>query len=276
MITLGTDPELFLVDRRTNALIPACGKIGGTKGNALDLGDGFGLQEDNVMVEFNTPPTGDPTQFLESVQTGLRKTMDFVRTKIPEVDYDTGSERVFMYGLLDTPGARVFGCSPDFDAYNHGEPHNALDPGHLDTDIGAWRFAGGHVHIGFHPNENVPKFVAASFADLFLGLRSIGEDNQPERRKLYGQPGRYRPTSYGIEYRTLSNYWIFQENYAYETGCRAFNLAMFLEETSPDRLREKFKAVPWNDVRRAITTDDTKLSQSLMSYCRNEVGIGGI
>lgn len=44
--------------------------------------------------------------------------------------------------------------------------------------------------------------------DFFLGIPSLLLDNDKERRKLYGKAGAYRTPHYGVEYRTLSNFWM--------------------------------------------------------------------
>ena len=31
------------------------------------------------------------------------------------------------------------------------------------------------------------------------------------RKKLYGKAGAYRPKPYGLEYRSLSNFWVFDD-----------------------------------------------------------------
>ena len=44
--------------------------------------------------------------------------------------------------------------------------------------------------------------------DLFCGVPSIFLDSDTMRRKLYGKAGAFRSKKYGVEYRTLSNFWI--------------------------------------------------------------------
>ena len=44
--------------------------------------------------------------------------------------------------------------------------------------------------------------------DLFLGCPSIILDKDNKRRELYGKAGAYRNKPYGVEYRTLSNFWL--------------------------------------------------------------------
>jgi hypothetical protein len=46
--------------------------------------------------------------------------------------------------------------------------------------------------------------------DFYHGMISVVLDSSPEamaRRYLYGKAGCYRPRTYGVEYRTLSNFW---------------------------------------------------------------------
>ena len=45
--------------------------------------------------------------------------------------------------------------------------------------------------------------------DLFLGVPSVLMDEGELRKQLYGKAGAFRPKPYGVEYRTLSNFWVF-------------------------------------------------------------------
>lgn len=271
MVTIGTDPELFVKDERTGAVVPICGIIGGSKGKPLDLGDGYGVQEDNVMLEFNTPPCSSPYSFVDTVREGISRCADFVRTKQSNLTFDNASERLFGYDLLNTPQAAQFGCSAEYDAYSQGASVSPVDPRSLDDSEGAWRFAGGHVHLGYESSVDFPKFVAASFADVFLGLPSVNVDKQARRRELYGRPGRYRPTSYGIEYRVLSNFWVMDEGMCEQVAFRAESLGAFLETATESRLQKLFVEIPWGDVRQAISDEDEERAMDVLAYLNNEL-----
>ena len=68
-ISLGADPELFLFNHDSNEVISAEGIIGGTKENPrrISKDEAYGLQEDNVMVEFNIPPAKTKDEFRDSI-----------------------------------------------------------------------------------------------------------------------------------------------------------------------------------------------------------------
>ena len=71
MITVGTDPELMLREKSTGRIISAAGLIGGTKGKPVQmegLPEGYGVQEDNVMVEYNIPPCTSGQAFLTALE----------------------------------------------------------------------------------------------------------------------------------------------------------------------------------------------------------------
>jgi len=272
-VTLGTDPEIFLRDSRTGGVVPVCGLIGGDKGKPVSMGGGFGVQEDNVMLEFNTPASDSPEGFRRCVQIGVEKCADLIRVRQPHLELDNQAERLFTHQQLDDPRANRFGCSPDFDGHNHGEAHAALSRDVLRDDGGEWRFAGGHVHLGFAPKYDVPKWVAAAFGDVFLGLSAVGCDKQVRRRALYGAPGRFRPTKYGIEYRTLSNFWVQEHAYLDQVAYRAYALGTFLEGATEARMHKLFREIPWADVRSAMNTGDESRAADVAAHIRHDLGM---
>lgn len=277
MITLGADPELFLRDDRTGAATSVVGLIGGTKGAALPmegLADGYGIQEDNVMCEFNIPAASSPRRFSRSIDTAVNWVRQLVRTTLPHHSLDVGAcSRMFAPWELENEQAMVFGCSPDFNAHQQGAACHPVKPEALVEQDGSWRFAGGHVHLGYE--SEAPDFVAAAFADVFLGLPSVSLDKQGMRRTLYGQAGRYRPTPYGIEYRVLSNFWIWDRRVADDVASRAYSLGQLLEGDAAE-LQRMYTEIPWIDVQAAINQEDEGKAADLIAYLSRDLRIGGL
>jgi hypothetical protein len=282
MASIGSDPEFFIRDSLTGQVVTAIETVGGAKGRPVEipgLGDGFGAQEDNVMVEYNIPAVECSSQhrassyssyFSDHIVRGREGALSLVRTKLSHVEADIGRcTRLFTFEQLAHPQAETFGCSQDYDAYRNGDPCGGISPAMLRQDRGEYRFAGGHVHLGYE--SEAPDFVAAQMADVFLGLPSVALDKQGERRALYGSPGRFRPTPYGIEYRTLSNFWIWDENLATNIGYRALMLCFMLEDI--EELVRVHAEIPWNDVAAAITREDDDLAASLLTFIHNDLGV---
>jgi len=232
---IGTDQEVLLKDH-TGKYISSIGLIGGSKAEPLEVECG-NLQEDNVLAEFAIPPANSKEEFIAYIN----KTFGILQAKVKEYDLeiDIKPSAVFDHDQLDNNIAKEFGCDPDYNAYTF-EPNIA--PKY--EEVGALRSCGGHVHVSnddIAQDENSrAEFVR--ILDLLLGVPSVVMDDDKDRRKLYGKAGAYRPKSYGIEYRTLSNFWIrtedhmswvwdqvkraekmFKEGFRinYETGCGA-------------------------------------------------------
>jgi len=269
-ITLGSDPEVFLCHPTTHAFVPVCGKLGGTKEKPIamtGLGQGFAVQEDNVMLELNIPACPTYRSFAESVELALAYVWDLARTRLDAAVAPTCTA-IFPHVALMRPEAMTFGCSPDFDAYMSGASHPRVNPNELKTEGGEWRFAGGHVHLGY-AKDDLPPFVAAQFADLWLGLPSVLHDKQGKRRELYGKAGRYRPTKYGIEYRTLSNFWLFDPHLLQQVAVAAEQLAVYLSNTTSKQLQKHYAEIPWDAVQRAIESEDEVLAADVSAFARN-------
>ena len=193
---LGADPELFLVN--TNGkYISAIGKIGGTKQHPLIISDnGHAVQEDNVACEFNIPPCESANDFIEAINFSL----DYLKEKVKEqgLSLSITASAGFDAEELNHPKAREFGCEPDYNAWTkriNPRPHARNK---------TLRSAGGHIHI---ETELEPFHVAKCF-DLVVVIPSLSLDDDIQRRDLYGKAGSCRIKSYGVECRSLSNFWL--------------------------------------------------------------------
>jgi len=208
--TIGCDPEIFLMNNQLQ-FKSAIGLLGGDKWFPRILSkDGHACLEDNVAVEFNIPPC---TSF-ESFKNEIKKTMQMIKEILPEnLNYNQKSAVSFPETELNCEQAWIFGCDPDYNAWTMEENPRP------ETDDKNLRSAGGHIHVGSDVALKNPVEVVRAM-DLFLGVPSITLDhNGVQRRKLYGKAGAFRIKPYGVEYRTLSNFWIFSDNlikWAYE------------------------------------------------------------
>jgi hypothetical protein len=211
---LGADPEVFLMDNQGKH-ISAIGYIKADKYHPLQipgLAKGFTLQEDNVALEYGIPPAASADEFVAHIKT----VMDVSKGWIPGLDFSKLSCTVFEQDQMEHPLAHVFGCEPDYNAWT-GLPNPSPKPPHQ-----YMRSAGGHIHV--ETKKNPLKVV--QYMDLFLAVPSVFMDKGAERKKLYGKIGAHRPKPYGVEYRVLSNFWIFEEKYirwAWKQTERALN-----------------------------------------------------
>lgn len=198
-ITIGADPEFFLM--QNGKYKSAVGLIGADKWNPLPI-DNLGncIQEDNVSIEFNI----QPSETLENFRSVINKVLKHLKHKFTDYEFSTASAAVFDEDELNTPQARLFGCEPDYNAWSMTKNHK---PHASNRNL---RSAGGHIHIGCELAQEKPIEIIRA-CDLFLGVPSIILDPSTERRELYGMAGSYRKKDYGVEYRSLSNWWIFSE-----------------------------------------------------------------
>jgi len=206
MNTLGADVEVFLRDGERYK--SAVGLIGGSKEKPL-LVDNGNLQEDNVMAEFAIDPADNVDDWKNNIFNVLNQLSSAVSHH--SLHFDVVSSVKFPKSELNTKQARVFGCDPDYNAYK-AAPNPAPNP----RSVGNLRTAGGHIHMGI-PNDYInpmDMMELAKYMDVFLGLPSVLADEDQQRRSMYGMAGSFRPKPYGLEYRTLSNFWIKTEGLA--------------------------------------------------------------
>ena len=198
---IGADPEFF-IKKKYGGYASAVGLIGGSKWEPKKIDeDGHAILEDNVAVEFNIKPASSFDEFRSSIH----KVLDHIRGILPGYEFSKESAVSFPQEELMTPEAQMFGCEPDFDAWRECVNEKPC------ADDKNLRSAGGHIHVGSDLAINNPVAVIRAM-DLFLGVPSTQLDAGTLRRELYGKAGCFRAKSYGAEYRTLSNFWIFDDS----------------------------------------------------------------
>lgn len=123
----------------------------------------------------------------------------------------------------------------------------------------------GHIHIGYLNKgeesnitdiENIVKVM-----DLLLGVQSVLLDMDKERRILYGKAGCFRFKPYGLEYRTLSNFWtLFDDRikWAFENSILSVNIALYNPEILDKILKESSK------IEICINNSDENLAKELI------------
>lgn len=205
-ILIGTDPELFL--KKDGILQSAYGLVKGSKYNPFKVNKGA-VQVDGMALEFNTDPAASSDEFVTNISEVMRQLKELV----PEYEFFIEPTAHFGQQYIEEQPdeAKELGCDPDFSAYTGVE--NPKPDGSKGFRTGA-----GHVHIGWGEGFNIKDeghfqscIAIVKQLDFFLGLPSLLFDEDQERRSMYGEAGAFRPKSYGVEYRTLSNAWLKEE-----------------------------------------------------------------
>lgn len=215
--TLGSDPELFLRDKATKRLMSAVPIIpeGKGEGRPLDSTGENCVIHDNVLIEFNTLPATESSEFVSTIRGVMSSIQGIVAESGLELHLQASAE--FPEEQLCAE-SRIFGCDPDFGVYPEVDI-NSIDP---DAAERPFRSAGGHLHIGKHKdspelNEMLDlddasgKVRIVKALDIFIGITSIFLEKDVTagaRRDLYGKAGAHRPKPYGLEYRACSPWWL--------------------------------------------------------------------
>lgn len=207
-LTIGCDPEMFLRDIKTGKFVSGIGLIGGSKEHPLPITrDGHCIQEDNVSVEFNIPPCKTVEELVKHIQFVKDYITDTI-AKPKGLMLACVPSALFSEDQLDNEKAQTFGCEPDFNAWSMCT--NDINREGVDPTL---RVAGGHIHIGYdNPNDQTSMELIKAM-DIFLAVPAVLVDTDKRRRQLYGKAGAFRFKSFGVEHRTLSNFWIENSDY---------------------------------------------------------------
>lgn len=204
--TFGADPEMFIVDSDGNA-VSAAGLIPGTKEEPYPVKFGA-VQVDGMAAEFNIDPASNFAEFNRNIIAVVGQ----LTKMLPH-----GLSLACRPSIVFSPEAfeatseesKMLGCTPDFNAWT-----DRLNPPPDPSDNPLMRCAGGHIHIGWEVDDPDSLTHVINCRDLvkqldwYLGAWSLQMDDDTNRRKLYGKAGACRIKPYGVEYRTLSNFWV--------------------------------------------------------------------
>jgi len=243
--SIGADPEIFLkVKGRGGKFKGAFGVTQGTKANPELLPwprAGCALQVDGFALEFNTNPVISQSDFEYSVMSCKRIIQ---KHYLDDLGLRFATESTAEFEDEEWERApeenKRLGCDPDYSAYT-------LDLNPTPDQNVIFRTAAGHIHIGWgnafeidSDHIKVCGFVAKEL-DATLGLASLLFDPDTKRRSLYGKAGAFRPKSYGVEYRVLSNRWIKNSslvNYVYCLSSLAIMRLMYQNLVHTDEVQD--------------------------------------
>lgn len=199
--SIGSDPEFVLM--KNGKPISAIGIIPGTKEERHKIGK-HEYYYDNVLAECAVQYGKTKEEFIDNLRDCFSKFVNLVKpyqlTVMAAVNFPRSE--------LKHPDALKIGCDAEFCCYEITD----IIPDEESFAKSNLRTAGGHIHLGSNfLKDDYNRYQVIRMLDLFLGIPSIYIDHDPTapiRKKLYGKAGRFRYPDHGVEYRSLSNFWL--------------------------------------------------------------------
>ena len=140
-ITLGADPECFIVNKETGKVVSSIGIIPGEKGDPWrsdDMPEGYGIEIDNILAEFNIPPAKTKEEFVMSLEYMKQYLISYVKKVNPHYTIKCSASELVDWDQLQSDEAKLFGCSVDYNIYTgmpnekpKGETTNLRSAGQL-------------------------------------------------------------------------------------------------------------------------------------------------
>lgn len=207
--TIGADPELFIINTKTDSVVSSIGIIPGVKGEPWrdeTMPEGYGIEIDNILGEFNIPVAKTKEEFVSSINYMKNYIRNFVKDVNKDYDIRCIASQYVPEDQLQSPEAKLFGCSVDYNAYTE-EPNEK--PKGEKTNL---RSAGFHIHVGYNKFNADDSIKLIKYLDAYVGIPSVVLDPDTKRRSLYGKAGAFRLTKYGCEYRVLSSFMMSNDS----------------------------------------------------------------
>lgn len=284
-LTLGSDPELFVFDHKEGRIINALTVLKKDKHDPIDLGSKKKLYADNVLAEAAFPPSFTATAATMMMKDVLKASHEFLGERyslLPIASHvmqdlpEKPSDELVKKWLEDkTGGIKIapewqIGCNPNFDVYA-GEFGDARPQTPFKDGLRTGSF---HIHIGNADMDDMDecrlltassKVTAVKLMDIFVGLSEVifnNDSSSLKRRELYGRAGEHRPTSYGIEYRVLSNYALRSPKLTQLVfELTEYAMSMFDHDNLAEECVDMHNML---EVQRAINTQDKTLATAIL------------
>ena len=170
------------------------------KGIRADLEDGYWAHKDGLSAEYGFEPATELDQFMTHIEEGKRRLERVVGTTLMALDVFDISPLV---RLPDYAAVINMGCQPDWLALPDGRMRKrTVTPRIRQLPV---RESGGHIHVSLPP----PFLDSPVLMTQFVGelddsvFPLLPMDLQSREPTWYRRRRVFRPTTYGIEYRTL-------------------------------------------------------------------------
>lgn len=249
---LGSDPEFFF---KKDGKVVGAEKVL-PKDGFINLGGWGVIIIDGVQGELN-PNTSDCREshlfFIANLFQSIKKLGGGYEISL-ENTVDISKEELETL----SPSCQGFGCSPSYNVYG-ANPVRVADASKFYK-----RSAGGHVHLGIsdagYSKEEYEKIVR--LLDILVGNTCVlldRDENNKVRRENYGRAGEYRLPKHGLEYRTLSNFWLN----SYTLGHFVLGMARYAVMVHMNGMYDRVVAmVDEKDIVNAINNNDFDLALS--------------
>ena len=260
--SIGCDPEFIMRKKDGGKLISAIPYIEGTKWMPQQLPKGGNVQRDNVALEIATDPADSCEGFVNNVACTLTEAIKCIPEEMEIIAEPSAN---FDLDQLEHEEAKMFGCEPDFDAWEMAQNPRPR------ADDCTFRSFGAHIHVGTNGKDgnefllhlegkcNVVKGMDCVHA-LISTVLDCGEA-AIARRRLYGKPGSHRPKQYGVEYRVLSNYWLKSP----VTVMLMYHLTSdVLDIVRENKINDLIDELGESDVKKVIMEGDVKTAMKML------------
>lgn len=263
-VNLGCDPEFFFTTKK--------GTIGAEKVLPKAGLSAFGQGKiiiDGVQAELNPAPDTCRDSLASHMVACFRQLESTLSTqKDISCDFSVTSE-ISKENLEElAKSSQKFGCAP---SKSISTEKSKLDIKKVDGTKYRTRAAGGHIHLGVADyDDDVHRALKEDYKqtvallDIVCGNTAVLIDRDKgniERRKLYGRAGEYRLPKHGLEYRTLSNFWLMSKPLmSFALGMARYAVLLMADDDYKNYFNAFTSKVTQKKVHKAINNNDFDLA----------------